>query len=393
MASSPSTAAPLSEAYLQEYSGHKLVAVCVTLMVLEICTVGLRLVSRQLSKTATGLDDWLIVPSFIFCFGLAVISICMVKYAGAGRHIAFWAQTEPSKIVLWAKTITIVEFFYTAAFTFPRLSILAMYMRIFTAKVYRITVYILALIMIALYITTIFLSFLKCRPFTYSWDKTIRGGHCIDINRAYQWITFPNILIDAVILILPLPVIWRLHVSKNQKFGLTLTFLTGSIGLIASIVRFAIYSHSNSLTDGTWASADLMILTSLEPGVYLMAACFPTYRALVPRVVQFVSSSSVLSRTLKPSTGDVDLPVYGSRSNGTIGGRRSGVQFLDAKDKSFVDDGDKKGLVVSYHGDVGSTELGPDDGYTAEGLQIHVTSDVIVERVSSVVVNSPARDH
>lgn len=153
----------------------------------------------------------------------------MVKYGGVGRHIAFWAETEPSKILLWAKILTVVEFFYTAAFTFPRLSILAMYMRIFTAKIYRITVYILGLVMIALYISTIFISFFKCRPFAYSWDKSIHGGHCININKAYQWITFPNILTDAVILILPLPVIWRLHVSKNQKLGLTVTFLAGSM--------------------------------------------------------------------------------------------------------------------------------------------------------------------
>lgn len=153
---------------------------------------------------------------------------------------------------------------------------------------------------------------------------------------------------------------------------------------MASIVRFAIYSHSNSFKDGTWASANLMILTSLEPGVYLMAACFPTYRPLVPRVVQFVSSSSILSRTLKQDTGDIDLPAYGSRSNGTtIGGRRSGIQFLDGKDKSFADDGDKKGLVKSYQGEGGNAELGLEESLSDN--KIHVTSDIKVERWSSSV--------
>lgn len=152
-----------------------------------------------------------------------------VKYAGVGRHLAFWAETDPSKIIVWAKTLSILEFFYAAAFTLPRLSILAMYLRIFTIRAYRVTVYILALMMVMLYVTTLFTSFLKCQPLAYSWDKSIPDGHCINVNEYYRWITFPNIFIDAVILLLPLPVIWRLHISKSQKIGLTVTFLTGSM--------------------------------------------------------------------------------------------------------------------------------------------------------------------
>lgn len=76
MAASISTATTLDEAYLQEYNGHKLIAASVALMVLEIVCVGLRFASRHISKTAMGLDDWLIGPSFLFCFGLTVISIC-----------------------------------------------------------------------------------------------------------------------------------------------------------------------------------------------------------------------------------------------------------------------------------------------------------------------------
>lgn len=81
MASSNSTITAPSEAFLQEYSGHILIAVSVALMVLEILCVGLHFVARRLSMTATGLDDWLIGPSFVFCFGLTVISICMCSKA------------------------------------------------------------------------------------------------------------------------------------------------------------------------------------------------------------------------------------------------------------------------------------------------------------------------
>lgn len=77
MASSNPTKTSLNETYLNEYSGHKLIAVSVTLIVLEVLCVVLRFVSRHLSKTAIGLDDWLIGPAFVFCLGLTVLPICM----------------------------------------------------------------------------------------------------------------------------------------------------------------------------------------------------------------------------------------------------------------------------------------------------------------------------
>lgn len=77
MASSTPTAMSTNDTYLQEYNGLKLIVASVVLTVLEILCVGLRFVSRHLSKTAMGLDDWLIGPSFVFCFGIPVLSICM----------------------------------------------------------------------------------------------------------------------------------------------------------------------------------------------------------------------------------------------------------------------------------------------------------------------------
>lgn len=132
---------------------------------------------------------------------------------------------------------------------------------------------------------------------------------------------------------------------------------TAYSGLIASIVRFVIFFHSDAFEDGTWASADLTIWTSLEPGVYLMAACFPTYRPLVSLVFQSILSSSFLSRSLKQHTRDVHLRGVGPSSSGTIGEGRTGALFTHAKDKIFVDDGDQKGLVNCYPDEERSAEV------------------------------------
>lgn len=58
-----------------------------------------------------------------------------------------------------------------------------------------------------------------------------------------------------------------------------LTFLTS--GLITSIIRFTIFFQIDGLTDITWTAVKLGAISITEAGVYLMAACLPTYRPLV----------------------------------------------------------------------------------------------------------------
>ena len=52
-------------------------------------------------------------------------------------------------------------------------------------------------------------------------------------------------------------------------------------GLVASIVRFAIFFNSDALEDPTWKSAYLNIWTIVEPGTYFMAACLPALRPIL----------------------------------------------------------------------------------------------------------------
>lgn len=98
-----------------------------------------------------------------------------------------------------------------------------------------------------------------------------------------------------------------------------------------------------------------------------MAVGFPRYRPLVPRVLQFISSSSLLGRSFKQSTGDIDLLTLSSKKSGTTGAHRAEVQFTADRNKKLEDDGDQRGLVNCYRGKEGSAAV-KSEGFTAEGL-------------------------
>ena len=216
--------------------------------------------------------------------GLTDTQLAMTKYGGVGRHLLALEVTDPVKVVNWAKFLIAVEWIYLAAVTLPKLSILSMYLRVFTTKPYRMSVYVIAVILIMTFVVGGLTGSLGCQPLAFFWNPTIPGGHCIDINAFFRWISLPNILTDVAMLVLPQPLIWTLQITRNQKIGLTVTFLTGSIGLIASIFRFTTFFRNNAISDGTFASVELMSWTIIEPGIYLMAACLPTLRPIFQRL-------------------------------------------------------------------------------------------------------------
>lgn len=148
---------------------------------------------------------------------------------GVGYHEDALRISDPDKLVVWAKFVLIIPEIYLSAVLFPKLAILAIYLRIFNKAPYRITCWVLAAVLVANCIATTIAGFLTCVPLEYLWDPTIPGGHCFDINAYFRWASLTNIVTDVVMLILPLPVIWKIHTSRNVKMGLTFTFATGSM--------------------------------------------------------------------------------------------------------------------------------------------------------------------
>lgn len=154
----------------------------------------------------------------------------MINYGGVGYHIAAVAATNPEKIIIWGKLLFSSPIVYLWSVTFPKLAILAMFLRIFTHGFYRNTAMIIAAILVASLVANTLVSLSSCKPMAYFWDKSTPNGYCpVDLGKFYIWATFPNIVTDVMMLILPQPMVWKLHTSRSVKLGLSVTFFTGSV--------------------------------------------------------------------------------------------------------------------------------------------------------------------
>lgn len=103
-----------------------------------------------------------------------------------------------------------------------------LYLRIFNEKKYRNACYAIMGLVILVALADIVATFTECIPISKLWDPSI-DGHCANIGQLYRLGTLPNVVIDLLMLVLPLPVVWKLHVSRQVRIGLTVTFLTGSM--------------------------------------------------------------------------------------------------------------------------------------------------------------------
>ena len=122
-----------------------------------------------------------------------------------------------------------ISILYFGSINIPKLAILALYRRLFPQKGIRIVIHTLMGILIAQTIAIVVAAFVACIPFAANWDPTLPGAVCINKEALFIWSSFPNILTDIVMLVLPIRIVWNLHITTRLKIGLTLTFMVGSL--------------------------------------------------------------------------------------------------------------------------------------------------------------------
>lgn len=130
---------------------------------------------------------------------------------------------------MWGKYLLAISLVYAGSFNLAKLAILALYRRLFPQKKIRILIHILMGILIGHTISIVVAALAACSPFAANWDPHVPGAHCINKEALFIWSSFPGIVTDIVMLILPIRVVWNLQISKRLKVGLTVTFMVGSL--------------------------------------------------------------------------------------------------------------------------------------------------------------------
>jgi hypothetical protein len=67
-----------------------------------------------------------------------------------------------------------------------------------------------------------------CNPIRRNWDVTVTSGSCINRPNLYIGMAVLQIVSDAGLFFMPLPMVYRLRMPIKQKIGLLAMFVIGS---------------------------------------------------------------------------------------------------------------------------------------------------------------------
>lgn len=193
---------------------------------------------------------------------------------------------------LFSKMAIIDGAFYGMSTLSIKLSILSFYLRISPFRKFRICVYGLAVLTIAYCLTQTLEFTYSCRPMAKAWDLSITTGSCSGALEMCVTNSAANATVDIAMLILPIAMLWNVHMAKRDKIGVVAILMTGSLVCIVSVIRLRAHVSILSDHDGTWIAAKVIQWNAVEVHVGVICACLPHMKPLLRRHFPKVFESS-----------------------------------------------------------------------------------------------------
>lgn len=144
---------------------------------------------------------------------------------GYGAHIK---QLSSANRDMALKLFYIAQTPYKVTICCNKVSVLIFYLRIFPTRSFRIACFAVMAIIVGWSLGAIFATIFQCIPIAASWNKSITGN-CV--NSDATWVSYAviNIVTDAMVLALPIPLIIKLHLSLRDRLLLCGIFLMGGL--------------------------------------------------------------------------------------------------------------------------------------------------------------------
>ena len=179
--------------------------------------VALRFWARRRLHRSLDASDLCIFAALLFTISLHIDMYIMVLRGGFGFHVTDIVQRfGPDTLVLFLKGILAFPILWNFTVCFSKLSVLLMYTTLIPVREMTIACRAVGLFIILWNTGGVLGALLLCRPIALNWDRTL-SGHCGDNRLFYMWLGAINVVAEAVILLLPLPFLYRLQMKAYKK--------------------------------------------------------------------------------------------------------------------------------------------------------------------------------
>lgn len=234
---------------------------------------------------------------------------------------------------------------------------------------------------------TVLIGFLICRPIAKNWDPTA-AGHCGNRMAGYTAVSVVNVVIDCLMLVLPLPMVFRLQVKPGYKWALCGIFGIGLVTIVFSVIRL-VSLRMIDFDDFSYTVPLVMAWTTAENGVIIMVASSALLRPVFDRMLGRLASLS----------GSRSKPSASANQCGCGTGASPSLEQED-RDKVFAGDGDTNQVGLSraslthpvhQEKEIADTHQPQSDGFLELGvLHPHSRSGLRTAGSRQPILNGPA---
>ncbi|KAG9236839.1 hypothetical protein BJ875DRAFT_523745 [Amylocarpus encephaloides] len=331
----------MSGSMFYEKAGHNLAA-AIALPILDAGVVALRVYTRRKQRLPLQVDDWLIFVALILVIGACAASIVGVSLHGLGYPTPEPKGPPPAgnrpgllltlpEIVIATKIEYALQILTIPALGLVKLSVLFFFHRIFcpqktanTKSRYAI-LFMMALVilwMVGYWMSAIFI----CGNDFGAFFGNTKGlkEKCGDVLLWLYTLAITDLVTDLGVLVLPLPLLWKLQIAMRKKIAISVVFALGSVATIASAVRLINISKYYRAGFGPQGNLNSTITgviywTLIEVGIGLFAACLPTIRFLFKGMGLNSTVKSLRQTFSVTSTSGERRGRIGTLESGTVG--------------------------------------------------------------------------
>jgi len=266
----------------------------------------LRVYTRLYITRQFGLDDYLLVVANGFLLSLGVVVWIGIS-VGGGRHSE---HLSGDQLVMLRRLIWVSELLYSLTVGVIKVSILALYIRIFPSKRFGTVAY--SLIGFNVLMTTAFFLVLlfQCLPLKAAWNLGFAGivdgrTKCVNEVALQYSVAALYLVTDIATVILPMRTLLALQMSKSKKYELIGMFSIGGIVCLISLARLTQIKYLlPEHPDPSWNITTITCWSCAELGLGLMSASGiairPLFHKLFPAMSSDLDSSSqgVVSKSI-----------------------------------------------------------------------------------------------
>ncbi|KAI9750249.1 MAG: hypothetical protein M1815_001901 [Lichina confinis] len=272
----------------------QVLASTIAVSVLPLIAVIVRFWSRKLKRTPWKQDDYCIVVALVFSFGMMVQVTVATRY-GLGQQAL---KAGLDNVTVFFKIVYAYQLTYGFTITLVKACILMFYHRTFVSHGFRRTVWGMAAFILLYFVPFTTAAIFQCRPLRLAWNKTL-DGVCIDYVAYFKAASIVNLVTDVLLLVMPLPVVWRLNITPRQKIAVTGIFTLGGFVCVVAGLRIPYVLKISFGGNPTMNSVEGFIWTNVEVAMSIVCACLPVmrpfFRALLKDGLMSGKSSQAVS--------------------------------------------------------------------------------------------------